>query len=60
MDNVAMEDRQYFDEVHRLSVPKPLEGERLGLTVQQRDGCIVVTRILAGGLVDQVCLKKTV
>eukprot|EP00095_Tigriopus_kingsejongensis_P011418 snap_masked-scaffold993_size72668-processed-gene-0.4 protein:Tk11418 transcript:snap_masked-scaffold993_size72668-processed-gene-0.4-mRNA-1 annotation:"AGAP008321-PA" len=54
MDNGVMEEREYFDEVHRVSVPKPLEGEKLGLTVQQRDGCVVVTRILAGGLVDTV------
>jgi hypothetical protein len=40
--------------VHRISVPKPMDGEKLGLTVQHREGCIVVTRILGGGLVDQV------
>lgn len=45
---------EYFDDLHRLSVPKPLEGEKLGLTVQLVDGCVVVTRILSGGLVDQV------
>ena len=45
---------EYFDDLHRVSVPKPLEGEKLGLTVQQSDGVVVVTRILAGGLVDQV------
>ncbi|TRY75350.1 hypothetical protein TCAL_01639 [Tigriopus californicus] len=54
MDNGVMEEREYFDEVHRISVPKPLEGEKLGLTVQQRDGCVVVTRILSGGLLDSV------
>lgn len=48
------EDRSYLEEVHRVRVPKPLEGEKLGLTVQQQDGCVVVTRILSGGLVDQV------
>lgn len=31
-----------------------MEGEKLGLTVQHKDGCVVVTRILDGGLVDQV------
>ena len=43
-----------MEEVHRVSVPKPQEGERLGLTVQQQNKCVVVTRILSGGLVDQV------
>ena len=37
-----------------MSVPKPQEGEKLGLTVQQQNKCVVVTRILSGGLVDQV------
>ena len=45
--------RDYYDDVHRVSVPKPMEGERLGLTVQQKDGCVVVTRILAGGIAEQ-------
>ena len=40
--------------MHRITVPKPMDGEKLGLTVQHRDGCIVVTRILGGGLIDQV------
>ena len=43
-----------MEEVHRVSVPKPQEGEKLGLTVQQQNKCVVVTRILSGGLVDQV------
>ena len=30
-----------------------MDGERLGLTVQQRDGCVVITRILAGGIAEQ-------
>ena len=46
--------RAYMEEVHRVSVPKPQEGEKLGLTVQQQNKCVVVTRILSGGLVDQV------
>ncbi len=46
--------RQYYDEVHRVTIPKPMDGEKLGLTVQHRDNCIVVTRILGGGLVDQI------
>ena len=48
------ETRVYEDEVHLIRVPKPLEGERLGLTVQEENGCVVVTRVLSGGLVDQV------
>ncbi len=44
----------YEEEVHEVIVPKPLEGEKLGLTVQQENGCIVVTRILSGGLVGQI------
>ena len=31
-----------------------MEGEKLGLTVQQKDGCVVVTRILSGGIAEQV------
>ena len=30
-----------------------MEGEKLGLTVQQRDGCIVITRILGGGVAER-------
>ena len=48
--------RDYYDDVHRVSVPKPMEGERLGLTVQQKDGCVVVTRILAGGIAEQAAV----
>ena len=33
-----------------------MEGERLGLTVQQKDGCVVVTRILAGGIAEQAAV----
>ena len=39
-------EQEYFDEVHRVTVPKPMDGEKLGLTVQSQNGCIVVTRIL--------------
>ena len=49
-----------MEEVHRVSVPKPQEGEKLGLTVQQQDKCVVVTRILSGGLVDQVRGKEQI
>lgn len=31
-----------------------MEGEKLGLTVQTESGCVVVTRILGGGLIDQI------
>lgn len=31
-----------------------MEGEKLGLTVQLQNNCIVVTRILGGGLIDQM------
>merc|ERR1719412_2350198 len=48
------ENREFYDEVHRVTIPKPMEGESLGLTVQNTDGCIVVTRILGGGMVDQI------
>ena len=30
-----------------------MDGEKLGLTVQQKDGCVVVTRILSGGIAEQ-------
>lgn len=51
---VQNREREYYDDVHRVTVPKPMDGEKLGLTVQHRDGCVVVTRILGGGLVDQI------
>ena len=62
MDDISPDDsggggggqRAYDEETHRVSVPKPQEGEKLGLTVQQQNKCVVVTRILSGGLVDQV------
>ena len=53
-DSGGGQQRAYMEEVHRVSVPKPQEGEKLGLTVQQQNKCVVVTRILSGGLVDQV------
>jgi len=54
-DNQVVEvERAYDEDVHLISVPKPLEGERLGLTVQEENGCVVVTRVLSGGLVDNV------
>jgi len=37
---------EYYEDVHRVIVPKPMEGEKLGLTVQQSDGCVVVTRLV--------------
>ena len=46
------DDRAYFEELHRVTIPKPGDGDKLGLTVQQRDNVVVVTRILAGGLAD--------
>ena len=59
VDDISPDDsgggqRAYDEETHRVSVPKPQEGEKLGLTVQQQNKCVVVTRILSGGLVDQV------
>ena len=52
LDELNGGQRQYYEDVHRVSVPKPLEGEKLGLTVQLSSGCLVVTRILSGGVVD--------
>ena len=48
-------EQEYFDEVHRVTVPKPMDGEKLGLTVQSQNGCIVVTRILGKFFLQGQC-----
>jgi len=49
---VAYDQRQYYDEVHRVTVKKA-QGEPLGLTVKMEGDCVVVSRILDGGLIDR-------
>jgi len=45
-------ERQYFDEVHRITVPRP-HGEPLGLCVKMEGDCVIVSRIIDGGLIEQ-------
>jgi len=52
MMEVAYDQRQYYDEVHRVTVKKA-QGEPLGLTVKMEGDCVVVSRILDGGLIDR-------
>ncbi|QQP32273.1 Uncharacterized protein FKW44_024521, partial [Caligus rogercresseyi] len=40
------------DAIRRVTIPKPGEGEKLGVTVIRSGDCVVVTRILAGGLAE--------
>ena len=49
---VGYDQRQYYDEVHRVTVKKA-QGEPLGLTVKMEGDCVVVSRILDGGLIDR-------
>jgi len=49
---VAYDQRQYYDEVHRVTVKKA-QGEPLGLTVKMEGDCVMVSRILDGGLIDR-------
>ena len=47
-----IEQRQYYDEVHRITVARP-HGEPLGLCVKVEGDCVVVSRIIEGGLIEQ-------
>jgi guanylate kinase len=49
---VKYDQRQYYEEVHRVTV-KRAQGEPLGLTVKVEGECVVVSRILDGGLIDR-------
>ena len=45
-------ERQYFDEVHRVSVHRQ-HGEPLGLCVKLEGECVIVSRIIDGGLIEK-------
>ena len=45
-------ERQYFDEVHRVSVHRA-HGEPLGLCVKLEGDCVLVSRIIDGGLIEK-------
>ena len=41
-----------YDEIHRVTV-KRNKGEPLGLTVKVEGECVIVSRIMEGGLIDR-------
>ena len=45
--------RQYYEELHRVTVRRGSGDEPLGLTVKEEGNCVVVSRILEGGMVDR-------
>jgi len=49
---VPYDQRQYYEEVHRVTVKRG-QGEPLGLTVKVEGECVMVSRILDGGLIDR-------
>ena len=49
---VAYDQRQYYEELHRVTVQRR-NGEPLGLTVKVEGDCVVVSRIIDGGLADR-------
>lgn len=49
---VGYDQRQYYEEVHRVTVKRG-QGEPLGLTVKVEGECVMVSRILDGGLIDR-------
>lgn len=49
---VQYDQRQYYEELHRVTV-KRSGGEPLGLTVKMEGECVVVSRIIDGGLLDR-------
>ena len=49
------EERQYFDEVHRVTVRRD-HGEPLGLCVKMEGDCVIVSRIIEGGLIEKIGL----
>lgn len=46
-------DRNYYDELHRVTVKRGQGDEPLGLTVKEEGECVVVSRIMEGMLVDR-------
>jgi hypothetical protein len=55
MTTIIEQQRVYQDEVHRVSVTRS-PGEALGLTVKVEGECVVVSRIIEGGLIDRIGL----
>ena len=55
MTTIIEERRVYMDEVHRVTVNRS-PGEALGLTVKVEGECVVVSRIIEGGLIDRIGL----
>jgi len=49
---VQYDQRQYYEELHRVTV-KRSGGEPLGMTVTTEGDCVLVTRIIDGGLMDR-------
>ena len=52
MTEIQYDQRQYYDEVHRVTVRRN-KGEPLGLTVKVEGECVIVSRIMEGGLIDR-------
>ena len=44
--------RTYYDEVHRVTIARQ-PGEPLGLTIKMEGECVVVSRIIDGGLIER-------
>ena len=47
-----IQERAYFDEVHRVTVNRQ-HGEPLGLCVKTEGDCVLVSRIIDGGLIEK-------
>jgi len=52
MTEIQYDQRQYYEELHRVTV-KRNKGEPLGLTVKVEGECVIVSRIMEGGLIDR-------
>ena len=52
MTEIQYDQRQYYEELHRVTV-KRNKGEPLGLTVKVEGDCVIVSRIMDGGLIDR-------
>lgn len=52
MTTIIEQQRVYHDEVHRVTVARN-PGEALGLTVKVEGECVVISRIIDGGLIDR-------
>ena len=52
MTEIQYDQRQYYEELHRVTVRRN-KGEPLGLTVKVEGECVIVSRIMEGGLIDR-------